>query len=274
MLDSFRQGLTTWKDAVGTINGLITIAAIFVSGYWSYRLFIRRRLGYPRADITQTVTHRHLPDGKVFIRATVTISNKGESLLTIEQGFTRFLLVAPYDADGYKELYGERTSDQSRIDWHTCGKVWYCPKEPREIEPGETDEIHFDFIYDDWPRTIIAFTCFENPKKKRKAFVWDKATLYDLKQDHSAGTLGGGKVKQDGVNSGPASNSKLTGLQARVGREPIQVKPMASANSKSSGQSGITKPTSSPSLTGSPGDGKVQTVVDQEPKPVTPPKQK
>jgi hypothetical protein len=172
--------LQTTKDVLIAINSLVSSCAFLVGGYWSWKLFVKRRHSFPCADITQSISHHPFGD-KVLVRVTVTIVNKGEVLMEIKLASTRFLLVNPYETvKNSGELV--RIEGGCRLDWPLLEDVKYYPKTSREIEPGESDEIHFDYLAEPDVQTIIAHTNIHNHVKQKgnRVIVWEKSTIYDL----------------------------------------------------------------------------------------------
>lgn len=230
-MEWLRKLLTDWKDALESLNSLAAIAALILGGYWSYRLFVRRRLKLPRADVLQTISHHHLCDNKWLIRVTATVVNKGEVLIEFEQGFTRLLLVRPGDEPLEKAIREgplPRAGGGSRIEWPCLEQLRCCPNPPREIEPGETDEIHFDFVIDDTIRTVIAHTQLENRAKRTQAFVWERSTVYDLdEKEANASPVSPRKQETEAMatneSSKPLPQGKALGEQTKVDSLPRTV---------------------------------------------------
>ena len=54
-------------------------------------------------------------------------------------------------------------------------------KGKREIEPGETDEVHFDFVLDSDVQIIVVYSYFKNVTKKRREIGWHATSTYDLR---------------------------------------------------------------------------------------------
>ena len=55
----------------------VTIVALFVGGWWTWRAFVRGRQGYPRCDITLHARHRALEDGSTLLHVEATRRNHG-----------------------------------------------------------------------------------------------------------------------------------------------------------------------------------------------------
>ena len=135
---------------IGDLESLVTIGAIFVGGWWTWRHFVRTRPNYPRADSSHFVTHARLTQGKLLIRATVNFTNKGELLIVLRSGLFRVKQLLPLLPE-FKELI------ESGQDLPLLGKGffeygWKRIAEDRRlvspihVEPGETHQFVCDFI--------------------------------------------------------------------------------------------------------------------------------
>ncbi len=167
------------------LQSLFTVAAIVVGGIWTYLLFVRKRQRFPCANITQQIWHYPLSDRKVLLRVTVRICNKGEILLSLASGFTRVQQVIPCSADLCKSI-GERedAADQSEpeVEWPLLAEQKPAfAKGKREIEPGETDELHFDFAIDPDVQVVVVYSYLKNVKKRRREIGWNATTVYELR---------------------------------------------------------------------------------------------
>jgi hypothetical protein len=75
----------------------------------------------------------------------------------------------PVDAGSTEYLWpslGER-----RTNWEAS---------PRELEPGEVEEIHYDFAIDSEAETIEVYSYFKNSEKRGREIGWSLTTLCDL----------------------------------------------------------------------------------------------
>ncbi len=184
------QPLTFWVD-------LATIAAIVVGGIWAYLLFIRRRQKYPRAALTHHIVHRRishdeLPDDKVLLRVGLVIENPGEVLLSLISGETRVQQVEPWPKwflEKVKNGEDPVEEGQTEVNWPYAGepgeRLLQFEKKEREVEPGEKDEIHFDFVLTAECEAVLVYTYIQNQAKlgwrrKGRDIGWGVTSLYDL----------------------------------------------------------------------------------------------
>lgn len=166
------------------IQGIVTVLAVVVGGVWAYILFVRRRQRYPRANITQDLLHLDLADGKRLLRVTVRIKNEGEVLLSLASGFCRVQQLLPSSddlANALAALPNDRCVD-SEVAWPQLAerRVEFRRGE-REIEPGESDELCFDFIVDADVEVVSAYTYLKNVEKRRREIGWGATSVLDLR---------------------------------------------------------------------------------------------
>jgi hypothetical protein len=186
LIDREPSTISDIKDIVEVFVSLSTFLALIVAGIWSYLLFIRTRQKYPSANISQEITYRRIARDKVWLRVTTTLQNTGNVLLSLVYGRTWIQQVRPLD-EGIREkiLHGQdpvQTKD-TEIEWPLLSdKEISWEERELEIEPNESDQIHFDFILDSDVKTIVAYSYFRNAKKYRrqKELGWQITRVYDL----------------------------------------------------------------------------------------------
>jgi len=168
-----------------TLQVLLSMLAIVVGGIWAYLLFVKRRQRYPRANVTQQIGHYPLPNNKVLLRATVRICNEGEILLSLVSGFSRVQQMIPCSDDLCEVLRVRDDSDEQcepEAEWPLLSeRKLKFEKSEREIEPGEIDELHFDFIIDSDVQVIVIYSYLKNVKKRRREIGWNVTSIYDLR---------------------------------------------------------------------------------------------
>jgi len=182
--------LTENKGALESIEALLTSVALLVGGWWTYRTFIRTRLRYPRIDLEQRVSHRHLPDGRVLLRVVVTLKNHGSVLLRVRNGFVRVQQVLPVAdipelgkvRDGSAEMSAV-VADATELPWPLLIEVpkkWADPG--WEVEPGETETVAFDIVLRPDVEVVRIYSFIANPRKRRLGYGWKAADFYDIRR--------------------------------------------------------------------------------------------
>lgn len=179
--------ISTFQAVAETAQAITTTAAIFAGGVWTYFRFIKNRLRYPKAEVHHDIFSRELTAGKTLIHVVMTVVNRGDVLLPVSHAWTRLLKIAPVSGGLAKTL--EENLDpipegEAEIEWPEigCREVQF-EKGQAEIEPGEVEKFHFDFIFDSGVQVVEIYSYFENSrKKKRGPMGWALTSIYDLRQ--------------------------------------------------------------------------------------------
>jgi hypothetical protein len=168
-------------DSAGFLASLKSVAeviAIAVGGAWTYRLFIKGRGDFPRASITHRITHKPLTNGLILVRVTVGFANPGTVLLRVGKGLVRLSRVRPLPDDVVPSVEdGKRTIELPEIASREL------EADVVEIEPGESDEVDFDFVVREDIEAVEVYSYFRNPSRADREIGWTLATLYDLKDE-------------------------------------------------------------------------------------------
>lgn len=179
------QNLTDWKNLVDILQSLATILAIVVSGVWGYWLFVQNRQRYPRARLQHDVICHDLPGGEHLVHIVVTVQNLGNILIRLESGETRLQQVKPFPSrfiEAVRQRQDPVEPGQTEIDYWPmldCHEL-SLPKGAWEIEPGESQEIHHDFLVAGEVQVISLYTFINNLSKPRRQIAWDLTTFHTL----------------------------------------------------------------------------------------------
>jgi len=167
------------------LESYITILAIILGGYWTYMLFIKKRQKYPRADMLHDIKHVPLSDKKTLLTLNVKIINIGDVMISIESGEVRVQQVLPVPEEILEEIQkGEDPvkENEREIFWSIINeRKCKLEKDEVEIEPGESDNIKFDFIIDSDIMVIEIYSHFKNIKKQKRDLGWSLTSIYDLR---------------------------------------------------------------------------------------------
>lgn len=171
------------KTLAETGQAIATIVALIVGGAWTYTLFVRKRQRFPRATLSHTVAIRNITPGFLLVHLVVRVQNIGEVLLELRDSDIQLRQIVPLDEKQAKEIAEGKDpvkTGDSEVDWPGIGRRECDWKErPTEIEPGEYDEFHYDFLIDSSVTTFSAYSYFGNITKKGKEIGWNCATLHD-----------------------------------------------------------------------------------------------
>jgi len=165
------MSLAQGKDLAAIVQSMFTVLAIVVGGFWSWRLFFRKRLNRPWAKVTNHVEHRRREDGKTLLHVAVHIENVGQVLLRVAEGFVRVQQVLPSDVACSGECNVEEFP-------YSLIKEKSILQGTQEIEPGEEDERHFDFLLEEHVKTVIVYSHIRNLSKRN--IGWNATTFCDI----------------------------------------------------------------------------------------------
>lgn len=172
-----------------TIESAATTVALFVGGLWGYKLFRQKRQRFPRARVSQDLVAWPATSSVRLVRVSVKIENAGEVLIRLRSGFTWVQQIRPVPSNLRSALAaGKQVTAEGKFeaDWPIIAETRWdnCPC---EIEPSESDEIHFDFTIPLSVTTIQVYTHLENRAKRRwlswrapKQIGWNSTSVFDL----------------------------------------------------------------------------------------------
>src|SRR5262245_38808987 len=84
-----------FKERLEIAQSIVTIAAVFIGGIWTYNLFIKERHEFPHANIEQKLFHVALSDETNLLRVGIELSNTGNSLMKIGSAIIRVQQISP-----------------------------------------------------------------------------------------------------------------------------------------------------------------------------------
>jgi hypothetical protein len=137
---------TSVKEAIDVLQGLVTIVAVFVGGFWTYDVFIKERRNYPHANIEHKISHLALSDRQNLLLVGLELTNTGSSLLRVRQQIIRIQQILPAlecednktcAPTELKEAAGNIQRKQDRFSWPLIAERVVTLSPAAEIEPGE-----------------------------------------------------------------------------------------------------------------------------------------
>lgn len=114
------------------------------------------------------MSHVVIAPGRVLVTVKAKIANKGPILVRVSRSFTRILQIVPPGLSQTETdaiLKGETPweTGETALGWQMLGERDHTPAQRRhEIEPGEVDEVVFDFIIPDSVKSVRIYTYLEN----------------------------------------------------------------------------------------------------------------
>jgi hypothetical protein len=165
MADSSRR-----INAGATLQGIqavATIGAILAGGYWTYMLFVEQRQLFAHLKTEHHLTHVELPGHRILLMVDVIHTNVGGVKVTLNSGDVKIYSLEPPDLKDPAESSA----------WNLQAETNTIPGGNLLIEPGESDQIHYEFILsDDAPLRIYSY--YENPTAPGNT-GWVTWSLYD-----------------------------------------------------------------------------------------------
>lgn len=167
--------------AAGGIATMVGVAIAALVGYYKFQLF---REGRPHLTIELTASHRRVSPGFAHIGAIARLSNTSKVVVTVSTATWELTAIAPY-ADAVAEQLKKDFVRGYRYDGEAFGTSVQKPVISQfnlKIEPGETDQITFDFITEG-DLVCVAITLFiDNDAESSETNLagWSRRIFYDL----------------------------------------------------------------------------------------------
>ena len=162
--------LWAWAN-LHSLESLATIIAIFIAGCWTYKLYIKQRLSYPRINIELREYTTPISYDYRLLHTFLKIKNTGSVLFRAKYVEVRIRKVLPIAAeilDDAKMGNDPIPENETELNWvpmwqreWKSGKQWNC-----EIEPGEQDTLHADFIINANVEVVQIYVYVRNESKK------------------------------------------------------------------------------------------------------------
>lgn len=176
------MNICTLKTVAEIAQATTTTVAIIAGGIWTYFRFVKNRLFFTRAELKHEIVQKNLAAGKSLLRVTLTVFNKGDVLLPISNVWTRLKQITPVTGQLLEDLVSDKDlakDDEGEILWPEIGfhEIDYSTCEA-EIEPGESECFHFDFVINNSVKSVQIYSFFTNKQKKEAG--WPLTTIIDI----------------------------------------------------------------------------------------------
>lgn len=168
--------MSFWKDFFDILSKVITSLGIIIGGIWTYRLFIKQRLGLPKVEINLGIDEVKLHNELKLIHAHLKLVNTGTVMLTSDRAELRLKQVYPIP-DGlkpsFKKGFDPVLRGNTEIEWPMlAGRQWEWEKGEFEIEPGESDSLNADFVINADVEVAEFYFFIANANKKKQGIGW------------------------------------------------------------------------------------------------------
>src|SRR5690349_23009918 len=177
-----------YKDQIASVQSLITIIAIFVGGFWSYRVFIQERQSHPRLEIEHKIQHWKISSDQILLSVNEILTNTGPVKVDLRGGTIRVIQVMPLPQPVANDLRDVQSKTRHSKAQPSIlePKVWdVLVDSPRKwkrdkvvIEPGENDVVPNEFIIPANIQVVAVYSYITNPDDPKLG--WNGLTYYDL----------------------------------------------------------------------------------------------
>ncbi len=172
-----------WKDLFSIIQAALTSVGIVVGGFWTYFLFVRQRLRFPKVDI-MFIQDKIILEGTRFIHAEIKLSNLGNVILKSDYSESRLRKIVPIPDEirpDIKNGLDPVPEGKTEIEWPlVVGREWKWNEKDFEIEPGESDSLHADYIIESDIKVLEFYFYLRNTKKKAQNIGWTLTKIHEF----------------------------------------------------------------------------------------------
>lgn len=173
-----------WKDFSAIIQALFTSIGILIGGIWTYLLFVRQRLHFPKVNTVLSVTDVLLLGGNRLVHAEVKIDNVGSVILCSNYAELRIRQVVPVSKEINAIIEDDKDPVQenmTEVVWPMLfNREWKWGSKCFEIEPGESDCLHADYVIPGYIKVVEFYGFIANAKKKRHGLGWTITQLHEF----------------------------------------------------------------------------------------------
>lgn len=176
------------NDVLDVCQKIVTIFAVIIGGFWTWKLFAEHREGYTKANISHHVACIRVSDDAKLIRVNVIIKNSGKKVLRLTRGevhLRHILPLRPVVLKEWKDAENNVTEGEERFSWSLIQKrrpIWM----PGQllIEPDEIHNLDFEFFVSSEHEVVDVYTWFTDEGKREagQPIGWDQLTLIDLRK--------------------------------------------------------------------------------------------
>lgn len=173
------------------IESLATVAGVVVAAIWTWRVYIRNRVRYPRAEIQHQVEIIVLDSERLIVHVDVLVRNISEVLVSLVSGCVRVSRMLPVPPawlakPDERGLLNEGGEEFSWPELRTREFDW--SEDPREIEPRESDSYQFDFLVAGPLETIQVYSHLRNVAKRKRKIGWNTTSIHNYRTPEEDGS--------------------------------------------------------------------------------------
>jgi hypothetical protein len=166
--------ITTIKDAT-------QVVAVLIGGYWTYRLFVKQRLGYERVDVSQDVDCWPLSSHLRLVRVAVTIKNVGTVVHKPQRLMITLSRVVPAEVDLVEKAENggvPYAAHPVHSNWTELRSFTHdMSVDEFSLEPAETERYPFDFTIPGYVQVVQVHSELWSGTGRDEQY-WDETTLH------------------------------------------------------------------------------------------------
>lgn len=168
--------------SLATIRDILAILAIVIGGTWTLWKFVRERQHYVSANVELGVEHRATTNGRTLVRVTLHIRNIGRIIMRLDKALVYLQHLEPWDEESLRSLEDLDTEIQDEMspvaeaDWAQVDggrRIIRFSTGQKDIEPGEEDEIPFEFLVPQDTKLMLVYGYIRN-SARRGYWNWEK----------------------------------------------------------------------------------------------------
>lgn len=176
------RGKNKVAEIVQVIQAIATIVAIIVGGAWTYRLFVLQRLAYPHLKIEHSVTDLPLPENQMRLVVDIIHTNPGTVKITPQSGFLKIYRLKDLPTEAPDQL-----NEPQAQGWEDNDGTWeildnhpwkWDARTPLIIEPGESNQLHYELTLDADVGPLEIYSYFRNPTITDRDLGWRYTSIY------------------------------------------------------------------------------------------------
>ena len=179
-----------------TFNLLVVTTVIVAGAYVGYRKFFLFRENKAQLTVSLTVSSRYINDDNAHIGAIAKAENTGKVNVDVDKIDWELAVISPYDNTTLREMQDEYNKfikeEQERNDenvlvedvefpWHII-QSYSIERWGMNVEPGETEELTFDFIVPVEIRSVVVSLFIENQETEQdeESTGWHRRKFHDI----------------------------------------------------------------------------------------------
>jgi hypothetical protein len=191
-VSAYTVGSVNWPTTITAISNVVQSVVLIAGALWSYHLFVRQRLGHPRANLELRVDFVAHEAAHRFVRVTTWVHNIGSVSIHPPVGSVALYQILPLAPDRVASLEAAAAEgdDSERVeptDYPSLGtRTVDLKADEMVLDPGEDDYFAVDFII---PAEVVAVLVESTVEcgAQKKQLSWSASAL--LRVDAASGTF-------------------------------------------------------------------------------------